>query len=104
MRALFFLKFFVKAVQFVHLLRLLSRGQQIRSPRKEVTNVKHNLKISVSKEATKESVVSCRNVTVRERFLRFLLGDKQKLTIIVPGNTVSELAIAEIKEGGQIHE
>lgn len=66
--------------------------------------MKHNLKISVSKEATKESVVSCRNVTVRERFLRFLLGDKQKLTIIVPGNTVSELAIAEIKEGGQIHE
>ena len=60
--------------------------------------MKHNLKISVFKEPTKESV------TVRERFLRFLLGDKQKLTIIVPGNTVSELAIAEIKEGGQIHE
>lgn len=66
--------------------------------------MKHNLKISVFKEPTKESVVSCRNVTVRERFLRFLLGDKQKLTIIVPGNTVSEPAIAEIKEGGQIHE
>jgi hypothetical protein len=41
---------------------------------------------------------------VRERLLRFLLGDKHKLTIIVPGDTVSELAIKEIKEGGQIHE
>lgn len=66
--------------------------------------MKHNLKISVSKEPKKEGVVSCRNVTVRERLLCFLLGGKQKLTIIVPGDTVSELAIAEIKEGGQIHE
>jgi len=66
--------------------------------------VKHNLKISVSKKTAKESIVSCRNVSVRERFLRFILGNKQKLTIIVPGNTVSELAIAEIKEGEQIHE
>ena len=66
--------------------------------------MKHNLKISVSKEPKKNGVVSCRNITVRERLLRLLLGDKQKLTIIVPGDTVSELAIAEIKEGGQVHE
>ena len=66
--------------------------------------MKHNLKISVSKEPKKNGVVSCRNITERERLLRFLLGDKQKLTIIVPGDTVSELAIAEIKEGGQVHE
>ena len=64
----------------------------------------HNLTISVSKKPKKEGVVSCRNVTVRERLLRFFLGDKHKLTIIVPGDTVSELAIKEIKEGGQIHE
>ena len=66
--------------------------------------MKHNLKISVSKVPKKEGVVSCRNITVRERLLRFFLGDKQKLTIIVPGDTVSELVIAQIKEGGQIHE
>lgn len=66
--------------------------------------MKHNLKISVSKKPVKEGVVSCRNVSVRERFLRFIFGNKQKLTIIVPGNTVSELAIAEIKEGEEIHE
>ena len=66
--------------------------------------MKHNLKISVSKEPKKNGVVSCRNITVRERLLHFLLGDKQRLTIIVPGDTVSELAIAEIKEGGQLYE
>lgn len=66
--------------------------------------MKHNLKISVSKKPKEEGVVSCRNITVRERLLRFFLGDKKRLTVIIPGDTVSELAIAEIKEGGQIHE
>ena len=61
--------------------------------------MKHNLKISVSKKPQTGGVVSCRNVTIRERFLRFLLGDKQKITILVPGDTVQELAISEIKEG-----
>lgn len=66
--------------------------------------MRHNLKISVSKKPKEEGVVSCRNVTVRERLLSFFLGDKKRLTVIIPGDTVSELAIAEIKEGGQIHE
>lgn len=66
--------------------------------------MKHNLKISVSKKPQTGGIVSCRNVTIRERFLRFLLGDKQKLTILVPGDTVKELAISEIKEGGLNHE
>lgn len=66
--------------------------------------MKHNLKIVVSKKPKKNGVIRCRNVTVRERLLHFLLGDKQRLTIIVPGDTVSELAIAEIKEGGQLYE
>ena len=62
--------------------------------------MKHNLKISVSKKPKSEGVVSCRNVTMRERLLRFLLGDKQKITILVPGDSVEELAIYEAKEGG----
>lgn len=66
--------------------------------------MKHNLKISVSKHPQTGGIVTCRNVTIRERFLRFLLGDKQKLTILVPGDTVQELAICEIKEGGTNHE
>ena len=66
--------------------------------------MKHNLKISVSKHPQYGGIVSYHNVTIRERFLRFLLGDKQKLTILVPGDTVQELAISEIKEGGLNHE
>lgn len=66
--------------------------------------MKHNLKISVSKKPQDGGIVSCRNITIRERLLRFFLGEKQKITILVPGDTVQELAISEAKEGGVEHE
>ena len=62
----------------------------------------HNLKISVSKEAKNGGIVACRNLTVRERILRFLLGEKVKLTILVPGDSVQEIAITEVM-GGECH-
>ena len=58
--------------------------------------MKHAIQISVSKKAKNGGVVACRNVSIRERLLRFLLGDKAKLTVIVPGDTVEEVAISEI--------
>jgi len=63
----------------------------------------HTLKISVSKKPATGGIVNCRHISVRERFLRFLLGDKQRLTVIVPGDSVRELAISEVKEGGVVH-
>ena len=65
--------------------------------------MKHTLKISVAKEPASGGIVSCRNVSMRERLVRFLLGEKQRLTIIVPGDTVRELAISEVMEGGNVH-
>ena len=59
--------------------------------------MKHQLKIRVAKPP-ENGVVACRRMTVRERILRFLLGRKARLTVIVPGDTVEELAIKEIKE------
>ena len=61
--------------------------------------MKH-LKISVSKSPQTRGVVTCRNVNVRERFLRFLFGKKQKVTILIPGDSIGEIAICETKEGG----
>lgn len=58
--------------------------------------MKHTLQISVSKKPTNGGIVTCRRVSVRERFLRFLFGDKTRLTVIVPGDTVEELEIKEI--------
>ena len=62
--------------------------------------MKHTLQIGVSRKPTSDGIVSCRNVSIRERFLRFLLGDKRSLTIIVPGNSVREVDICETQEGG----
>lgn len=65
--------------------------------------MEHTLKISVSKEPVSGGIVSCRHISVRERIARFLLGEKRRLTIIVPGDSVRELAVSEIMEGGSVH-
>ena len=60
----------------------------------------HSLKISISKKPVTGGLINVRNVTVREKILRWLLGAPQKLTIIVPGNSVESVSIAEIVQGG----
>ncbi len=66
--------------------------------------MKQTLSISVSKKPVNAGAVSVRNVSVRERLMRFLFGDKVRLTVIVPGNTVEKLSIHEVAEGGLAHE
>ncbi len=60
--------------------------------------MEHDLTISVAKKPKSDGVVNMRSISVRERFLRLLLGKKCRLTIIVPGDTVREI---EIKEAGK---
>lgn len=62
--------------------------------------MKHNLKISVSKAPQTGGVVTCRSVGIRERFLRFLFGSKQRITILIPGDSVDEVSICETGKGG----
>jgi hypothetical protein len=62
--------------------------------------MKHHLRIDVSKKPVNRGIVSVRSVTLRERLMRFLLGDKIKLTVIVPGNSVKGICIREIPEVG----
>lgn len=66
--------------------------------------MKHKLKISVSKQPQTGGIMTCRNLTVRERLLRFLLGDKRRVTVLIPGDSVGEIAICETKEGGSTNE
>ena len=49
--------------------------------------MKHTLQISVSKRPENGGIVACRRVSVIERFIRILFGDKTRLTVIVPGDT-----------------
>jgi len=62
--------------------------------------MKHKLKISVSKEPQSGGIVRCRNVTVREKLLTWLFGQKERMMVLVPGNTVESVSIVELTEGG----
>lgn len=66
--------------------------------------MKQTLQISVSKKPVNGGAVSVCRVSIRERLMRFLFGDTVRLTVIVPGNSVEELSIKEIAEGGLVHE
>ena len=46
--------------------------------------MKHKVRISVSDKPQTGGIVTCRNVTIRDRLLRFLLGDKSKVTVLIP--------------------
>lgn len=45
----------------------------------------------------------CKNISIREKLLTRLLGRKQKVMILIPGNTVSTVSITEVQEGGVVH-
>ena len=62
--------------------------------------MKHNLKISVSNNPQTGGVVRCRNVSLREKLLTLLLGRKERMMILIPGNSVAELSIIETPDGG----
>ena len=64
--------------------------------------MKHNLKISVSKEPQTGGIVQCRNLTLREKLLTFLLGRQEHMMVLIPGNTVETISITEIPEGGAV--
>ena len=66
--------------------------------------MKHNLKISVSKEPQNGGIVAYRRLSLREKLLTLLLGPKQKVMIVVPGNSVESIAITEVPMGGGVHE
>ena len=62
--------------------------------------MKHNLKISVFREPKAGGLVSCRTITVREKLISRLLGNKQKVMVLIPGNSVSTVSITDISDGG----
>lgn len=66
--------------------------------------MRHNLNISVSKEPNSGGIVACKTITLREKLLTKLMGSKQKVVVLIPGNTVDTVSITEVKEGGQAYE
>lgn len=58
----------------------------------------NKISILVAKHPRQDGVVSMRNVTIRERLLRLLLGKPHHLMVITPGKDVQQLQINEVKE------
>ena len=64
--------------------------------------MRHALRIRVSKERANGGLVTCRQLTVRERFLRCLLGSPARIAVIVPGDSVDELGITEVSDAPDV--
>lgn len=66
--------------------------------------MRHNLNIRVSEKPQNGGVVACRTVSIREKLFALLLGPKQQVMVVVPGNSVDSIAITEVPVGGDAHE
>ena len=60
--------------------------------------MKHSLIIQVSKRFPPGGIVTCHKYSLREKVLRFLLGPKRRLTILIPDDTVEEVSISTMNE------
>ena len=59
------------------------------------------MKINVANESPKEGIVACKKKNVRRGLLRRLFGsDVDKVTIIIPGDSVNGVTICEVDERG----
>lgn len=63
--------------------------------------MKHNLQISIRKRPSGGGIAYCRKVNVRERILSLLLGEKKRVTVIVPGDNIECMSIQTLPEGGE---
>ena len=65
--------------------------------------MKHKLKISVSNKPQTNGIITYRNITIRERLIRLLFGDKRKITVLIPGDNVGEIEICETRKGEDVN-
>ena len=63
--------------------------------------MKHRLKINVANRFPKEGIVAWKKKKVRRGLLKKLFGtDADKVTIIIPGDSVKDVTVCEVNEGG----
>ena len=53
------------------------------------------LKITVSRQDMEADIATVKTVTLRERLLRRLFGYKRKVTVLIPGERISQLSIEQ---------
>ena len=65
--------------------------------------MRHKVKISVSDAPETAGIVTYRTVGIRERLLRFLIGEKRKVAVLIPGDSVGEIAICDEEKGEDVN-
>lgn len=63
--------------------------------------VQHQLTISVTNKPRSKEVASFKQLTVRERILRYLLGSNNQIMVIAPGQSVKQIRIKEVENHEQ---
>ena len=62
--------------------------------------MQHDVMICLGSSPPKVGIVRRRTVSLRERLIRELLGERDRVTVIVPGGSVKTLSIREAPEVG----
>jgi len=96
LRAFFFSKKFSKNARFSLLPWLLSENNKF------LSRSNHETQNQFNQEACPGGVFNCKAINIRERLLRFLLGDMHKVTVLIPGDNVGEILIC--KSGEKLNE
>lgn len=61
--------------------------------------IQHRLKLHIAKDIPEApGVVATKTVPIRERLLRFLLGKRRQVTLVVPGDSVRQIDITESED------
>lgn len=61
--------------------------------------IQHRLKLHIAKDIPEDpGVVATKIVPIRERHLRFLLGTRRQVTLVVPGDSVRQIDITETED------
>lgn len=61
--------------------------------------IQHRLKLHIAKDIPEDpGVVAIKIVPIRERLLRFLLGKRRQVTLVVPGDSVRQIGITETED------
>lgn len=57
--------------------------------------MRHKVNLTLGKQAQREQLIKLQTISLRERIARFLLGDKQKYTLVVPGDSIEQVTIIQ---------
>ncbi len=58
-----------------------------------------NVKITIARTPPADSVINMKQVCLREKVLRWLFGVQQKILVLAPAETVTEVSI--VRQGGK---